>query len=288
MDVLKKVVSATGHRTRYVLVTRKISLVLLFSCVRRRDWARALRAVLLRRSILKYRLSRSIPERTKIKQTEKRLADVTGRLFYLSTYCTVQQFPAHSAALFVCLWGVHVKKIYLFVYIIWCIYTQMGDTTKNFCSIPSLVRPGSCSCLDASLRLQNSDWAMIMMHTSFLLTWTLFIVFLLPQRSLATSHWFLKKPRLITNFWISFSCIHFHFPTRAASFFASVVWDAWGRLSSLSSFGPVVSGLDRVQIIGEQQEGLQRLLGGQGQPRPGSRLGHIFSGIGKFRIRGAK
>ena len=112
----------------------------------------------------------------------------------------------------------------------------MGDTTKNFCSIPSLVRPGSCSCLDASLRVQNSDWAMIMMHISFLLTWTLFIVFLLPQRSLATSHWFLKKPRLITNFWIIFSCIHFHFPTRVASFFASVVWDAWGRLSSLVLF----------------------------------------------------
>ncbi len=88
MDVLKKVVSAAGHRTRYVLVTRKISLVLLFSCVRRRDWARALRAVLLRRSILKYRLSRSIPERTKIKQTEKRLADWTTFLSLYVLYCT--------------------------------------------------------------------------------------------------------------------------------------------------------------------------------------------------------
>ncbi len=32
-----------------------------------------------------------------------------------------------------------------------CIYTKMGDTTKDFCSISSLVWPGSCPCLDTSL-----------------------------------------------------------------------------------------------------------------------------------------
>ncbi len=54
-----------------------------------------------------------------------------------------------QVCLFVCLWGVHVKEISH-------IYTQMGDTTKDLCSIPSLAWPGSCPCLDASLRLKNS------------------------------------------------------------------------------------------------------------------------------------
>ncbi len=46
-----------------------------------------------------------------------------------------------------------------------------------------------------------------------LLTWTLFLVFLLDQRSLAARNGFLKKPHHIANFWITFSCTHFHFPT---------------------------------------------------------------------------
>ncbi len=101
----------------------------------------------------------------------------------------------------------------------------MGDSTKDFCSILSLAWPGSWPCLDTSLRLQNA-W-LGDDHDSWCtkVALTLFLVFLLHQRSAATSNWFLKKPHLMTNFWTSF-CIHFHvhlLPTHLGNIFILLV-----------------------------------------------------------------